>query len=92
LILLKLSNGEAPTDIAKDIGCCFSTVSKCYSKFINNTSPNISTALQDAYRPGKPYTYDTELKLSIINEACKQPKEYGYAAEVWSITLRRSIY
>jgi hypothetical protein len=24
--------------------------------------------------------------LSILNEACKQPKELGYAAEVWSIT------
>ena len=32
LILLKLSNGESPSDIAKDIGCCFDTVTKCYSK------------------------------------------------------------
>lgn len=24
--------------------------------------------------------------MSILNEACKQPKELGYAAEVWSIT------
>ena len=34
-------------------------------------------------RSGKPATYDTEFKLSIINEACKKPKDLGYAAEVW---------
>ena len=85
LILLKLSNGESPTHIAKDIGCCFDTVTKCYSKFKKNTSGNIHDALRDSYRSGKPTTYDTELKLSIINEACKQPKDLGYAAEVWSI-------
>ena len=85
LILLKLSKGESPTHIAKDIGCCFDTVTKCYSKFKKNTSGNIHDTLRDSYRSGKPATYDTEFKLSIINEACKKPKDLGYAAEIWSI-------
>ncbi len=57
---------------------------KSVSKWINKAlTMGVSAGLQDTPH-GRPPTLTEEAKAWVVHLACSKPKDFGYAAEVWS--------
>jgi hypothetical protein len=54
---------------------------KCINKSLES---GIESALDDMPRHSKKPIITKEAKLFVTNIACKKPKDFGYAAELWS--------
>jgi len=80
-IILRYNAEESISSIEKNVGVSRPTIYKCIDKTI---AAGPERGLKDLpHAPKKPYITD-EAKTWIVNIACTKPKEYGYAAEVWS--------
>ena len=56
---------------------------------IKNTSPEYQASLDDLPRQGKPATIPADAKAWVLSLACQKPKELGYAAETWTVVIRK---
>ena len=83
-ILLLKANGETVDAIADKVGLCRNSVKLCLKKYKDG---GIERALHDDQRSGRPPVYTDEERTWIVNVACKKPKDFGYAAELWSNPL-----
>jgi transposase len=84
-VLLKYTEGSDLSTIAKEMNTTRSTVYKCIDKAL---SMGVDAALKDTYhRPQEP-VITKEAKNWVVSLACQKPKDFGYAAEIWS---RRSL-
>jgi len=80
-ILMKYSDGIDIVQISKDVGVSRPTVYKCISKAL---AMGVEAGLKDSYhRPFEP-VITMEAKAWVIHLACNKPKDYGYAAELWT--------
>lgn len=69
------------SEIERQVGLSRPSIYKCIDKAL---AGGIKVGLKDKYhRPKKPVITDED-KLWVINLACTKPKDYGYAAEMWS--------
>ena len=80
-ILWRYHQGETVAQIARHVSMTRSSVTKWVSKVLNI---GLASGLKDAYhRPRDPVI--TELDQAwVVHLACSQPKELGYAAELWT--------
>lgn len=80
-ILLYKNDGMNNHDIAEKLDINRNSVSLCLSKYY---SAGIDAALNDVPKQGKPCVITQEDTTWIINLACQKPKDFGYAAELWT--------
>ena len=83
-ILLKYYSGESITDISRGVKVSRETIYKHIEKAL---SIGVEEALKDKYHRPKESAITKDAIAYVINLACAKPKEYGYAAEVWSLSL-----
>lgn len=80
-ILLHYYSGETITKIQQLIGVSRKAIYKWIDRAL---ARGIETGMQDQYHAPKTPIITPEAKAWVINVACTKPKEYGYAAEIWS--------
>lgn len=80
-ILLRYHSGENVTQIAKAVGMTRKSVDKWIAKALAMGS---RAALKDAYHRPKEPAITEEAKAWVVHLGCSKPKDFGYAAEVWT--------
>ena len=80
-ILLRYSEGMPITEIEKLTHVSRPTIYKWMEKSL---AMGIEEGLKDKYHQPKQPVITEEAKAWVINLACQKPKDYGYAAEVWT--------
>ena len=80
-ILLRYHSGENVTQVAKAVGMTRQSVDKWITKAL---AMGARAALKDAYHRPKEPVISEEAKAWVVHLACSKPKEFGYAAEVWT--------
>jgi transposase len=81
-ILLKYADGNSITSIEKELRVSRPTIYKCIDKAL---AAGAETALKDKYHRPKEPVITEEAKAWVVNLACTKPKDYGYAAEIWTL-------
>jgi transposase len=80
-ILLRYRAGDNPSAIQRNLGVSRVTIYHCLHKALQM---GIEAGLKDAFhRPKAPVITDAD-KAWVVHLACSQPKELGYAAELWT--------
>jgi transposase len=80
-ILLQYHAGKSPSAIQGSLGISRVTIYHCLHKALQM---GIEAGLKDAFhRPKEPVITDTD-KAWVVHLACTKPKEFGYAAELWT--------
>jgi len=82
-ILLNYANGKDISSIKKEFNISRPTIYKCIDKAL---AAGIETGLRDKYHRAKEPLITEEAKTWVVNLACTKPKDYGYAAEVWTLS------
>src|SRR3989442_16000434 len=77
-ILLRYSEGERVSAIAKSLRTNRPKVERCISKSLQF---GLEIALQDLPGRGRPASIPDEAKSWVVDLACRKPKELGYAQE-----------
>ena len=72
--------GENIATIMKAVGMTRKSVSKWINKAL---TMGVSAGLRDTPHGSKPILTE-EAKAWVVHTACSKPKDFGYAAEVWS--------
>jgi len=80
-ILLRYSEGMPITEIEKMTHVSRPTIYKWMEKSL---AMGIEEGLKDKYHQPKQPVITEEAKAWVISIACQKPKDYGYAAEVWT--------
>jgi transposase len=80
-ILLRYSEGMPITEIEKMTHVSRPTIYKWMEKSL---AMGIEEGLKDKYHRPKQPVITEEAKAWVISIACQKPKEFGYAAEVWT--------
>lgn len=80
-IILRYHSGDSVTAIAKAVGMTRKSVGKWISKALEMGS---GAALKDAYHRPKEPVITEDAKAWVVHLACSKPKDFGYAAEVWT--------
>lgn len=84
MILLMKSEGKTYMDIARTLKVSRNTVVLWVEKY--KTDENLQKCLKDEKGRGRKHEIFDEEIAFIKNTACKKPTEFGYAAEVWSLS------
>jgi len=82
-ILLNYANGKDISFIKKEFNVSRPTIYKCIDKAL---AAGIETGLKDKYHRPKDSIITEEVKAWVVNLACTKPKDYGYEAEVWTLS------
>lgn len=82
-ILLFYSEGIELLNIKRKVNVSRPTIYKCIDKAL---SSGIETGLKDHYHCPKKSQITEEAKAWVVNLACSKPKEYDYAAEIWTLS------
>jgi transposase len=80
-ILWRYHSGESITEIARAVKMTRKSVGKWIGKALEM---GVAAALKDAYHRPKAPLIGEEAKTWVVHLACSKPKEFGYAAEVWT--------
>ena len=80
-ILLRYSEGMPITEIEKMTHVSRPTIYKWMEKSL---AMGIEEGLKDKYHRPKEPVITEEAKAWVISIACRKPKDFGYAAEVWT--------
>ena len=84
MILLMKSEGKTYMDIARALKVSRNTVVLWVEKY--KADENFQKCLKDEKGRGRKHEIFDEEIAFIKNTACKKPTEFGYAAEVWSLS------
>src|SRR5215472_11412565 len=80
-ILWRYHGGEPVAQIARNVSMTRSSVAKWVAKVLNI---GLTAGLRDTYhRPREPVITGAD-KAWVVHLACSKPKEFGYAAELWT--------
>ena len=80
-ILWRYHAGETVAEIARKVSMTRTSVAKWVGKALN---VGLAAGLRDSYhRPREPVITEAA-KTWVVHLACSKPKEYGYAAELWT--------
>jgi len=80
-ILIRYSAGETITDIQRAMGVSRVTIYKCLDKAL---AMGIDAGLVDTYHRPREAVITEEARAWVVSVACTKPKEFGYAAELWT--------
>ena len=82
-ILVGYADGASISELMRQIGVGRPMIYKCIDKAL---ATGVGAGLKDAYhRPHEPEITD-QAKAWVVSLACTKPKDYGLAAELWSIS------
>jgi transposase len=82
-ILLAYAEGQSLTGIGRRVGSSRPTICKCIDRAL---AAGVSAGLRDRHhRPHAPRIVDAA-KAWVIDPGCRQPKELGLAAELWTLS------
>ncbi len=82
-VLLGYADGASITELQRQLGVGRPMIYKCIDKAL---AAGVQMGLKDKYhRPHEPEISD-EAKAWVVSLACTKPKDYGLAAELWSIS------
>jgi transposase len=81
-ILLLRSKGMDPDAICKKLDIGRATVFNTLKKYFKD---GVESALAEEERSGRPSIYTDDIKTIIINLACENPHELGYAQGLWTV-------
>ena len=82
-VLLKYAQGLSISEIQRQLGVSRPMIYKCIDKAL---AAGVQAGLKDAYhRPYAPEITE-EAKAWVVSVACAKPKDFGWAAELWSIS------
>ncbi len=82
-VMLSYAQGHSLSQIQRDVGVSRPTIYKCLDKAL---AAGVGAGLKDKYhRPYKPEITE-EAKAWVISLACQQPKTFGLAAELWTLS------
>ena len=80
-ILWRYQGGETVAQIARNVSMTRTSVTKWVAKVLNI---GLTAGLKDTYhRPREPVITEAG-KAWVVHLACSKPKEFGYAAELWT--------
>jgi len=80
-ILWQYHSGKSVAEIARSVKMTRKSVSKWISKAL---AVGATAALKDSYHRPKAPVITEYAKAWVVHLACSKPKEFGYAAEVWT--------
>ena len=80
-ILLLYYRDMSISEIERQLGITRPSIYKCIDKAL---AGGMAMGLKDRYHRPKEPEITEPAKLWVINIACTKPKDYGYAAEMWS--------
>lgn len=80
-ILWRYHSGESIAEIARSVKMTRKSVGKWIAKAL---AVGATAALKDSYHRPKAPRITEDAKSWVIHLACSKPKEFGYAAEVWT--------
>ena len=83
-MLIRYSEGETISVIAAGLRTNRPRVERCVSKAL---SLGVRQALQDLPGRGRQASITSEAKTWVVDLACRKPKEFGYAQELWTTRL-----
>ena len=85
-ILLMKADGQSATAIAEKLGVSRHTTELWIKKYrTRSKEDSIEDLLNVGKGRGRKEEITGEAKTWLISVACTQPKDYGYAAETWTI-------
>ena len=82
-ILLKYVDGHTISSIKEQVNVSRPTIYKCIDKAL---AAGIETGLKDKYHKPRDAVITEEAKAWVVNLACTKPKDYEYAAEMWTLS------
>jgi transposase len=80
-ILWHYYSGQSIAEIARTVKMTRTSVGKWIGKAL---AMGVAMALKDAYHRPRAPVISEEDKAWVVHVACSKPKEFGYAAEVWT--------
>ena len=80
-ILWRYHSGENIAEIARAVKMTRTSVGKWIAKAL---AMGVAAALKDAYHRPRAPVITEEAKAWVVHVACSKPKEFGYAAEMWT--------
>jgi len=80
-ILWRYHAGETITEIGRALRMTRKSVGKWIARGL---ALGVKAALKDTYHRPRPPVITEEAKAWVVHLACSQPKELGYAAELWT--------
>jgi len=83
-ILMRYANGETISAIAAALRTNRPKVERCISKAL---TLGVRQALEDLPGRGRPRSITAEARAWVVDLACRKPKEFGYAQELWTTRL-----
>ncbi len=82
-VLLGYADGTSITQLQRQLGFSRPMIYRCVDKAL---AAGVQMGLKDKYhRPHEPEITD-EAKAWVVSVACTKPKDYGLAAELWTIS------
>ncbi|RME57217.1 IS630 family transposase [Candidatus Parcubacteria bacterium] len=83
-MLLAYHAGQSVTEIARQFQTNRPRVERTIDRAL---SIGVLASLDDLPRPGKPAKISSKARAWILSLACQKPKDFGYAAELWTTRL-----
>lgn len=80
-VLLRYSEGRTPSAIHRRLHISRVTIYRCVHKAL---AMGVDAALKDAFHRPRDPVIDAAAKAWVVHLACSQPKDLGYAAELWT--------
>lgn len=80
-LLLRYSEGRTPSAIHRQLHISRVTIYRCVHKAL---AMGVDAALKDAFHRPRDPVIDAAAKAWVVHLACSQPKDLGYAAELWT--------
>lgn len=82
--ILLYARGTSITQVQKEVGISRPTIYKCIDKAL---AAGAEHGLKDKYHRAHAPVITKEAKEWVLNVACTKPKDHGYAAELWTLSL-----
>jgi transposase len=80
-ILWRYHSGESISEIARAVKMTRTSVGKWIAKAL---AMGVAAALKDTYHRPRVPAITEEAKAWVVHVACAKPKDFGYAAELWT--------
>ena len=82
-VLLKYAQGVSISEIQRQLGVSRPMIYKCIDKAL---AAGVQAGLKDAYHRPHALEITEDAKAWVVSVACTKPREFGLAAELWSIS------
>jgi transposase len=82
-VLLRYAEGRSISEIQRQLGVSRPTIYKCIDKAL---AAGVQVGLKDTFHRPKAPEILTDAKAWVVHMACTKPKEWGLAAELWTLS------